>query len=118
RKLVQALTVGTPAVSTRVGVEGLDLGDSEGVLIADEPDAFARAVVRLLHDEELWQRLARRGRERVVRSHGREVAREQFLRALDAVLSRPPKLPPEESPPDRPSPAEKTREYALLVRRV
>ena len=40
RKLVQALAVGTPTVSTSVGVEGLALEDGEHVFVADDPDGL------------------------------------------------------------------------------
>ena len=42
RKLIQSLVLGTPAVSTSVGTEGLGLADGEHVLVADDPESFAR----------------------------------------------------------------------------
>lgn len=86
RKVIQSLIAGTPVVSTSIGVEGLDLAHGEHVLIADEPGDFAAAMVRLLADESLWERLARQGRERVTRDHDREVARERFLEEVNRVL--------------------------------
>src|SRR5205085_8252889 len=47
-KLIQSLMAGTPAVSTRVGTEGLWLCDGEQILVADDPGSFAGSVVRLL----------------------------------------------------------------------
>jgi GT2 family glycosyltransferase/glycosyltransferase involved in cell wall biosynthesis/SAM-dependent methyltransferase len=58
-KLGQAMTLGLPVVTTSVGAEGMELVDGEHVLIADTPDAFAEAVLRLHRDEELWSRLSR-----------------------------------------------------------
>jgi glycosyltransferase involved in cell wall biosynthesis len=87
-KLVEAVVAGTPAVSTRVGVEGLALRDGEHLLVADDPCAFAEAVSRLLMDEGLWQRLSRGGRAHLAGLHGREAVRGQFLRAVTAVLDR------------------------------
>ena len=71
RKLVQALAVGTPSVSTSIGVEGLAVEHEEHVLIADDADAFAAEVERLLTDAELWARLARAGRACVRKTNGR-----------------------------------------------
>src|SRR5262245_31920864 len=62
RKLVQALAVGTPTVSTAIGVEGLAVEHGEHVIIADEPHEFADGVVALLNDGRLWSKLARAGR--------------------------------------------------------
>jgi glycosyltransferase involved in cell wall biosynthesis len=90
-KLIQALIVGTPSVSTTVGIEGLDLRDGEHVLVADDPVAFASAMARLLRDEALWQRLARQGRDYIAAVHGREAVREKLLKIISTVFSRDPK---------------------------
>jgi len=89
RKLIQALMAGTPTVSTSVGVEGLPLQAGEHLLLADDPPAFAAAVARLLTDASLWERLAARGRERIVTLHSREVIRAQFTAVIEATLARP-----------------------------
>lgn len=91
RKLIQALMVGTPTVSTSIGTEGLDVRDGEDVLVADEPAAFAAAVARLLTDDALWARLAARGRVRAGAAHSREAIRARFAAVLDATLAKPPK---------------------------
>jgi len=95
RKLIQSLMIGTPAVSTSVGTEGLDLRDREEVLVADDARSFADAIVMLLRDEELWQRLASNGRINIMAKHGREVARKKFLNAVETALTtnhKPPQL--------------------------
>jgi hypothetical protein len=49
-KVGQALAAGLPVVTTSVGAEGMDLEDGNTALIADSPEAFAEAVVRLCTD--------------------------------------------------------------------
>jgi sugar transferase (PEP-CTERM/EpsH1 system associated) len=49
-KIFEAMAMGKAVVSTTVGAEGLPVRNGEHVLIADEPAAFADAVVRLLRD--------------------------------------------------------------------
>jgi hypothetical protein len=85
RKLVQGLMVGTPTVSTTVGIEGLGLVDGEQVLVADSPAAFADGVRRLLTERRLWNRIARNGREHIMRSHSREAASARLRTLLQAV---------------------------------
>src|SRR5262249_10584399 len=63
RKLVQALMAGTPTVSTTIGIEGLGLQDEKHVLVADDPEDFARGIERLLTDEPLWQRISSDGKD-------------------------------------------------------
>ena len=91
RKLVQALTTGTPTVSTTIGVEGLDLEHGEHVWIADDPEQFALGVTTLLSDAKLWGRMARAGRAHVKVTNGKELARRRFTQVLDAVLTSAPK---------------------------
>lgn len=63
-KILEAFAYGVPVVTTTVGCEGLDVVDGEHLLVADEPDAFAAACVRLLADPDLRARLARNARAR------------------------------------------------------
>ncbi len=56
-KIVEAMALRTPVVATSKGAEGLDARHNEHLLIADEPDVFAREVVRLLRDPGLRERL-------------------------------------------------------------
>jgi glycosyltransferase involved in cell wall biosynthesis len=56
------MALGTPVVSTSKGAEGLDLKQGEHLLIADGPDAFARAVIDLLEDPDRARALAANAR--------------------------------------------------------
>lgn len=85
RKLIQALATGTPTVSTSIGAEGFDLRDGEDALVADDPFHFAVGIARLLTDDDLWQRLATRGRDRIGREHSGAVARERLFAAIAAA---------------------------------
>jgi glycosyltransferase involved in cell wall biosynthesis len=66
-KLVEALAVGKPIVSTSIGCEGLPLAHDRELLIADQPEEFASATVGLLEDRERASELGSRGRALVER---------------------------------------------------
>ena len=51
-KIFEAMSMGKAVVSTTIGAEGLPVTDGEHVMLADEPQTFARAVVHLLRDVE------------------------------------------------------------------
>lgn len=85
RKLIQALSIGTPTVSTSIGTEGLDVRHGEDVFVADDGFRFAVGITRLLTDGSLWNRLARDGRERVRMEHSASVARERLFAAIEAA---------------------------------
>lgn len=58
-KILEAMALGTPVVATTKGAEGLDGANERELLLADEPRAFAAAVLRLLRDEALRQQLVK-----------------------------------------------------------
>ena len=53
-KVVEAMRYGVPVVATSVGLQGLK-GLGEAVRGLDDPEAFAKGVVRLLSDDSRWQ---------------------------------------------------------------
>ena len=57
-KVGEAIEFGVPVVGTTIAFEGMHLADEVDVLIADSPDAFAEAVVRLMTDDALWTMLS------------------------------------------------------------
>ena len=60
-KINQSMAFGVPVVATSLAVEGMDLTDHEDILVADEPEDFARALIELYESEELWNRLSENG---------------------------------------------------------
>jgi glycosyltransferase involved in cell wall biosynthesis len=61
-KIVEALAIAKPVVSTTLGAEGIEAVPERDLLIAEDAAAFAAAVVRILDDPELAGRLGRCGR--------------------------------------------------------
>ena len=67
-KVVEAMAAGVPVVSTRLGAEGIPAVDGRDLLLADDPETFAQAVVRVLAEPALAAQLASNGVE-FVRRH-------------------------------------------------
>ena len=65
-KIFEAMAMGKAVVSTTVGAEGLPVHDGEHLLLADEPRAFAAAVVRLLRNIDERRTLETGARKLVV----------------------------------------------------
>ena len=86
-KIFEAMAMGKPIVSTSVGAEGLPVRTEQNILIADSPDAFANAVVRLLLDHSLRSDLGRAARELVVQKHSWASVAHHFELALETLLS-------------------------------
>jgi glycosyltransferase involved in cell wall biosynthesis len=64
-KILEAMALGTPVVSTTKGAEGLDVSHGENILLADTPNEFAAQTVALLRDAGLRERLAQHARKLV-----------------------------------------------------
>lgn len=64
-KLLELMAMGMAVVSTSVGAEGVDVTSGKNILIADDPDAFAEAVVSLLQSPAESERLGTNARSLV-----------------------------------------------------
>lgn len=84
-KVGEACAHGLPVVTTSVGVEGMGLVDGEEVLVADDAESFAAAVVRAYRDPDLWERLAAGGRAGVQRRLSPERVRADLAHILKAA---------------------------------
>ena len=73
-KLLEAFAAGIPVVSTRIGAEGLSTESGDICLLADAPQDFANATVKLLGEREYAAALAERARETVVRDRDADTA--------------------------------------------
>ncbi len=66
-KLLEALAMAAPVVSTPMGAEGLPgLRDRVHLLLAEQPQAFAAAALRLMAEPKLGRQLGAMGRAHVV----------------------------------------------------
>jgi glycosyltransferase involved in cell wall biosynthesis len=64
-KVLEAFSMERAVVSTSLGVEGLPVRSGHHAVVADDPDEFAAAVVRLLRQPEERERMGQRARRLV-----------------------------------------------------
>lgn len=83
-KLLEAFASGIPAVSTRIGAEGLGDRDGDACRLADTPEAFAQAVLDLFNDPASARQMAERARSLVEQE--RDIAR--MSRELELTYRR------------------------------
>jgi glycosyltransferase involved in cell wall biosynthesis len=57
-KILEAMALSTPVVSTSKGAEGLLVENGKHILIADDPERFASGLIRILQDNQFSQQLA------------------------------------------------------------
>lgn len=76
-KVASSLARGIPVVTTRVGVEGLDLAHGAHLMIADNAEDTIRSTIALLVSDGLWSRISK---------YSRKQMREKYT--WDAVFNR------------------------------
>jgi glycosyltransferase involved in cell wall biosynthesis len=78
QKILDAMAMGLPVISTSVGSEGLEVEDGENICLAETPEEFREKVRRLVRDEEFRSYVARGGRKLVEEKYSRRVAIEKL----------------------------------------
>jgi GT2 family glycosyltransferase/glycosyltransferase involved in cell wall biosynthesis len=88
-KINQSMAFGVPVVATSLAVEGTALNNREEILVADEPEVFARALIELYESEELWKRLSENGIRKTRALYSTDAARKklEFLFSDDHLRS-------------------------------
>jgi GT2 family glycosyltransferase len=81
-KVNTAMSYGLPVVATSIAAEGMRLHDGQNVLLADDAEAFAQAILRLYDDEALWYRLSDSGIANIRDHFSLDTARATLQHAL------------------------------------
>jgi sugar transferase (PEP-CTERM/EpsH1 system associated) len=68
-KILEAMAMGRPVISTTLGAEGLDVTPEVDILIADSPDEFVDHIVLLLASPETANRPGMAGRQLVMEKY-------------------------------------------------
>ena len=91
-KILEAAAMGKAIISTRVGAEGLDFIHGEDIVIADEPQQFARAVADLLVHVSRRRRIGEAARKRVENQYSLATLRASLRRAFVELEDTAPKV--------------------------
>jgi glycosyltransferase involved in cell wall biosynthesis len=62
-KILEAMSLGNPVVSTTIGAEGISYQSGMNILIADSENDFASAVIQALSSKDLCEQIRNGGRE-------------------------------------------------------
>jgi sugar transferase (PEP-CTERM/EpsH1 system associated) len=87
-KVLEAMAMKKPIVTTSIGCEGIDVRHEESALIADNPQEFAESVVRLLRKAELRRRLAENAYELMHTHYEWPVVTERIEEYYDLIIRR------------------------------
>lgn len=85
-KILTAMAQGLPVVTTTVGCEGIDVVPGRHLLVADTPQEFAAATLRLLAQPQLAEELGLNGRKLVEQCYSLPQLAVQLEDAYQAAL--------------------------------
>ena len=86
-KIVEAMAMGVPVVSTSVGAEGLDVHPGDDILIADDAPSFVRSIRQLLADAGLREHIAQGGQRLAQRYDWQELTK-PYPELVEAVIKQ------------------------------
>jgi len=86
-KIFEAMAMAKAMVSTSIGAEGLDVTDGRDLLIADDVQSFAAAILRLLRDPRLRQSYEQAAAALAARYDWAQIAR-RFAGVLQDAAAR------------------------------
>ncbi|MGB6864817.1 MAG: glycosyltransferase [Candidatus Aminicenantaceae bacterium] len=89
-KILEAMAVGRPIVSTSLGAEGIPSKNGENIIIADDTEDFAVGIEKLLKDRDLYERIRQAGRKLVEEKY----AWAKGVEVLEGILEEMVKIPP------------------------
>ena len=85
-KLLEAMAMGKAIVSTQIGAEGVVLENGKNVLIADTPQDIADAVLKLMNDIQLREKLGRAARVQAEKLYDWRILSDQLLAVYETIL--------------------------------
>lgn len=86
-KISMTMSEGVPCVTTPIGAEGMHLEHEKTVMIAETPEAFAAAVIRLYRNDALWMNIAQSAQEEGLKPFSKDAARSALSAMFDALHS-------------------------------
>ena len=87
-RILEAMAMGKPVVTSSEGIHGIDVTPEENILIADEPEEFARRVIELLNNEELRNRIGANARKLMEEEYSWEKMTDMLNEVLKKAVSR------------------------------
>ena len=81
-KILESMAIGTPVITSSIGLEGIEAVPNRHILVADEPQQFAEKVIELLRNKGLRTQIAINARKILEEKYSWEKA----LRKLNLII--------------------------------
>jgi len=72
-KILEALSFGLPVVSTKIGARGIEIKNQENILVVGEEEDFVQAVIKVLTNKKLAQKLSSNGARFIKKNYNQKI---------------------------------------------
>ena len=89
-KILEAMAVGTPVVSSPLGAEGVPSVQGENIIVADNPEEFAKGILDLMNNDILFERISKKARKLVEEKFAWQKGVEVMEEVLEKMMKKNP----------------------------
>ena len=72
-KILEGMTLGIPVISTTKGAQGIPYTDKKNIIIANKPDDFKKAILKLINNKNFAKKIAQGGQELIQNHFGSQI---------------------------------------------
>lgn len=87
-RVLQAMAMGKPVVSTSMVTSGIDVSAGENIILADDPREFADRVIELLNNGDLRKRIGANARKLMEEKHSWEKLTDELNELLERATNK------------------------------
>jgi len=87
-KLLQALAIGIPSITTNLSFQGLFSEAKDTILVAERPEEFVTAITKLLVDTNLYDSLSEKGKMFAKKHYSIEKVESEFFKVINSVRKK------------------------------
>ena len=87
-KIIEAMSIGKPVVTTTIGAQGIDYTDGENLLIADTPADFVRQISRCVNDKDFCQRIGQNAFNLIATHYDNDALAQRLISFYEQLLAK------------------------------
>jgi len=81
-KILESMALGTPVVTSTIGLEGIDAIPNEEILVTDDKYEFAEKIISLMENPDLRNRIALNGRKLIEEKYSDKIVMNKVKKVL------------------------------------
>lgn len=87
-RILEAMAIGKPVITSFEGIHGIDVTPGENIIIANDPEEFARRVIELLNDEKLRKKIGANAKKLMEEEYSWEKMTDKLNEVFQKVVNK------------------------------